>query len=74
MRKWLQEEHECKKGGPIDLSDWEDYWDDVSFSTFRHTHSLSFSPRLLTSSLGLDYFFLRTFLNKTIRTIVEYSP
>ncbi|GAA5873467.1 hypothetical protein JCM16303_001134 [Sporobolomyces ruberrimus] len=28
MRKWLQEEHECKKGGPIDLSDWEDYWDD----------------------------------------------
>ncbi|GAA5894853.1 SUMO protease ULP1 [Sporobolomyces salmoneus] len=27
LRKWLQEEHECKKGGPIDLSDWEDYWD-----------------------------------------------
>jgi len=30
LRKWLQEEHEAKKGGPIDLSDWEDYWDDVS--------------------------------------------
>lgn len=28
LRKWLQEEHEAKKGGPIDLSDWEDYWDD----------------------------------------------
>ncbi|GAA5960418.1 hypothetical protein JCM3765_007505 [Sporobolomyces pararoseus] len=27
LRKWLQEEHECKKGGPLDLSDWEDYWD-----------------------------------------------
>jgi len=32
LRKWLQEEHEAKKGGPIDLSDWEDYWDDVSFA------------------------------------------
>ncbi|GAA5924207.1 SUMO protease ULP1 [Sporobolomyces koalae] len=27
LRKWLQEEHECKKGGPIDLSEWEDHWD-----------------------------------------------
>ncbi|GAA6062993.1 hypothetical protein JCM10212_004975 [Sporobolomyces blumeae] len=27
LRKWLQEEHQTKKGKPIDLSDWEDYWD-----------------------------------------------
>ncbi|GAA6008627.1 hypothetical protein JCM11491_003374 [Sporobolomyces phaffii] len=27
LRKWLQEEHEAKKGSPLDLSDWEDYWD-----------------------------------------------
>lgn len=30
MREYLQKEHMDKKKTPIDLSDWEDYWDPVS--------------------------------------------
>lgn len=30
MREYLQKEHMDKKKKPIDLSDWEDYWDPVS--------------------------------------------
>ena len=29
MREYLQKEHMDKKKKPIDLSDWEDYWDPV---------------------------------------------
>ncbi|BGP53201.1 hypothetical protein JCM8202_002757 [Rhodotorula sphaerocarpa] len=29
LRSWLQEEHKSRKGSEIDLSDWEDYYDDA---------------------------------------------
>lgn len=35
LRSWLQEEHKSRKGSEIDLSDWEDYYDDVRIDDRR---------------------------------------
>lgn len=35
MREYIQKEHMDKKKKPIDLSDWEDYYDPVSTTTAK---------------------------------------
>jgi len=67
LRKWLQEEHECKKGSKIDLSDWVDYWDPVEFYYYLSTGG--------DSSEKADCYVTRNrmFLNKIIVTIVVFS-
>lgn len=45
MREYIQKEHMDKKKKPIDLSDWEDYYDPVSQATTVSAQSSQFDRR-----------------------------